>query len=108
MRAFAAALSTIFSDTNMAAAALYRPRRGGSPFEVQVIRSSPDRDTDFGEARVVTESMRIEVRVADVSEPADGDRLDIGAERLVVQGQPVRDEIRLTWQLDVVPEDGAP
>ncbi len=43
------------------------------------------------------------VRVADLPAPRPGDVIVIGAERFVIQGEPLRDRERLIWTLDLRP-----
>ncbi len=103
MTAFAAAIAAIFRDPNMAADAVYRAQ--GLPPDVpcRIIRRSPDELTDFGAARVRSETTQVDVRVAEVPTPANGDRIIIGAETFAVQGDPLQDRERLVWTLNLRP-----
>lgn len=103
MTAFAAAMDAIFADPNMAADAVYRVQ--GLPPDVpcRVIRKAPDDLTDFGAARIRSETTQVDVRVSEVPTPAKGDRLTIGAEVFVVQGDPLQDRERLVWTLNLRP-----
>jgi hypothetical protein len=78
--------------------AVRRPisRRTGSRFPSASI-------TDFGEARLWSETTRFDLRVGEVASPRPGDRLVLDGETFVVQGEPVRDRERLVWTLDMRP-----
>jgi hypothetical protein len=95
-------MDRLFVDPNLARSAIYTPAVG-DPFPVRVIARRADAVTEFGEARLWSETTRFDVRVAEVAEPRPGDRLDLGGETFVVQGEPVRDRARLVWTLDVRP-----
>lgn len=103
MSAFSAALATIFNDRNMAADALWLA--GGVPpaLPIRVIRKAPDEVSDFGQARVFSESVMVDVLVADLAAPERGDRIVISGETFEVQGEPRRDRERLVWTLDLRP-----
>ncbi len=62
-----------------------------------------DEITGFGEARLWSETTRLDLRVAEVPAPRPGDRIEIGGETFHIQGEPVRDRERLVWTLDVRP-----
>jgi hypothetical protein len=102
MTAFAAAVDALFADPNLGSAATYEPA-DGDPFPVRVIARRADAITDFGEARLWSETTRFDVRVAEVANPHPGDRVVIDGETFVVQGEPVRDRERLVWTLDSRP-----
>jgi hypothetical protein len=102
MTAFAAAVDALFADPNLGSAATYEPA-DGDPFPVRVIARRTDAITDFGEARLWSETTRFDVRVAEVANPHPGDRVVIDGETFVVQGEPVRDRERLVWTLDSRP-----
>jgi hypothetical protein len=71
MTAFAAAVDALFADPNLGSAATYEPA-DGDPFPVRVIARRADAITDFGEARLWSETTRFDVRVAEGGEPASG------------------------------------
>ena len=70
---------------------------------IRVIRSAPDRVTDFGAGRLVSDTTVVDVRVADLPAPRPGDLIVIGADSHVIQGEPLRDRERLIWTLDLGP-----
>ena len=66
-----------------------------------MIRKSPDEITPFGAGRNLSETTLLDARVADLPTPAPGDLIRIGAEDLVVQGEPKLDRERLIWTLNM-------
>ena len=68
-----------------------------------MISRRPDTITDFGEARLWSETARFDLRVSKVDSPCPGDLIQIGDEAFVVQGEPVRDRERLVWTIGVRP-----
>ena len=102
MTAFAAALDALFADVNIARDAVYTAA-GGTPILVRVVSRRADDVTGFGEARIWSETTRIDLRVAEVSTPRPGDRVEIDGEAFLVQGEPVRDRERLVWTVDLRP-----
>ena len=65
--------------------------------------SHPDRITEFGAGRFVSDTMMVDVRVSDLPDPRPGDLIVIGADSFTIQGEPVRDRERLIWTLDLRP-----
>lgn len=102
MTAFAAAVDALFADPNLGRAATYEPA-DGEPFPVRVIARRADAITDFGEARLWSETTRFDVRVSEVAQPRPGDRIVIDGDTYIVQGEPVRDRERLVWTIDARP-----
>ena len=102
MNVFAAAIDDLFADPNLAADAVFLPE-GGVPVSMRVIARRPDRLLEFGDARLHAETAILEVRVSEVPNPRPGDRLDVGGELLIIQGEPVRDRERLVWTVDLRP-----
>jgi hypothetical protein len=102
MTVFAAALDLLFADPNLSTPALYVPMGVGPGVAIRVMRRSPDRMVEFGAARLVSDSVVLDVRVADCPELAAGDRFEIGAEVFVVQGTSRRDRERLVWTVELL------
>ena len=100
--AFAAAVDALFADPNIGRDALY-VADGGAPVLVRVVPRRADAITDFGDARLWSETTRFDLRVAEVPNPRPGDRIEIDGEAFLIQGEPVRDRERLVWTLDVRP-----
>ena len=103
MSVFEAALGRIFGNPSMAVAAVWISATTSEERTVRVIRRAPDRITEFGAGRFVSDSMMVDVRASDLPEPRSGDLLVIGADSFILQGEPIRDRERLVWTLDLRP-----
>jgi len=103
MSAFAAAVGALFADGNIGRDAVYIAD-GGAPVLVRVVMRRADEVTGFGDARLWTETTRVDLRTAEVPNPRPGERIEINSEAFVIQGEPVRDRERLVWTLDLRPE----
>lgn len=103
MTAFAAAIARIFADPHMAMNATWLP--GGVPpgVVIRAIRKAPDHLTSFGGARVWSETVQVDVMVAETPSIQTGDRIVINGETFEIQGEPIRDRERLVWTLDLRP-----
>ena len=99
---FAAAVDVLFADPNIGHDAVYTPD-GGAAVLVRVVVRRADAITEFGEARLWSETTRIDLRVAEVPAPRPGDRIEIDGEAFLLQGEPVRDRERLVWTVDLRP-----
>jgi hypothetical protein len=102
MSLFADAIDTLFGDPNIARDAVY-VADGGTPILVRVTLRRADDITGFGDARLWSETTRIDLRVVEVPVPRPGDRLEIDGEAFLIQGEPGRDRERLIWTLDLRP-----
>lgn len=102
MSAFASVVDTLFADPNLAREAIYEPVTGGD-YPVRVVARRADAVTEFGEARLWSETTRFDVRVSEVAAPRSGDRLVLDGDTFIVQGEPVRDRERLVWTIEVGP-----
>ena len=102
MTAFAAIVETLFSDPNIGREAIYASD-GGAPVLVRVVSRQADAITDFGDARLWSETTRVDLRVAEVPTPRPGDRLEMDGDAFLIQGEPVRDRERLVWTVDLRP-----
>ena len=103
MSVFAAAMDRIFNHASMAAPALWISATTSEERPIRVIRRAPDRITEFGAARFVSDSMMVDVRVSDLPDPRPGDLIVIGADSFTIQAEPMRDRERLIWSLDLRP-----
>ena len=97
-----ATIDALFVDDNIASDAIYTAE-GGTPVLVRVVARRADNITGFGEARLWSETQRFDLRVSEVATPRPGDRLEIGGEAFLIQGEPMRDAERLIWTIDVHP-----
>jgi hypothetical protein len=102
MSIFATAIDNLFADPAIARDATYTAE-GGSPVAVRVVLRRPDEITGFGDARLWSETTRVDLRVVEVSNPRPGDALEIDGEAFLIQGEPVRDRERLVWTIDLRP-----
>ena len=102
MTALDEALDALFADGNIARDAIYIAE-GGTPQLVRVVSRRADEVTGFGDARLWSETTRVDLRVAEVSAPRPGDRIEIEGEAFLIQGEPVRDRERLVWTIDLRP-----
>jgi hypothetical protein len=100
--ALARLIDRLFADANLSRSARYEPA-DGDPVSIRVIARRADAVTAFGEARLWSETTRLDVRTSEVANPRPGDRLVLDGEAFVVQGEPVRDRERLVWTIDVRP-----
>lgn len=102
MTAFGTALDVLFADPNIGHDAVYTPE-GSAAVLVRVVVRRADAITEFGEARLWSETTRIDLRVAEVETPRPGDRIEIEGDAFLIQGEPVRDRERLVWTVDLRP-----
>jgi hypothetical protein len=102
MTAFAAALDALFANSDVGEDAVYIAD-GGAPVIVRVVSRQADAITDFGDARIWSETTRLDLRVAEVPNPRPGDRIEIDGAAFLIQGEPVRDRERLVWTVDLRP-----
>jgi len=100
--AFASALDALFADPNIGRDAIY-VADGGAPVLVRVVARRADAVSDFGDARLWSETTRIDLRVAEVASPRLGERIEIDGDAFLIQGEPVRDRERLVWTVDLRP-----
>lgn len=103
MNAFAAAMDVIFTDANMAVEATWTPSGVGPATPLRIIHKAPDELTEFGAARIMSDTVIVDVRVSEAPFLAAGDMIDIGSVPYNVQGEPRRDRERLVWTAELVP-----
>ncbi len=102
MSAFTSALDALFTDPHLSREAVY-VAEGRAPLVVRVITRRADAVTDFGEARLWSETTRFDLRVDEVLNPRPGDRVELDGESFLIQGEPVRDRERLAWTVNLRP-----
>ena len=103
MNVFAAAMDRIYANPSMAVAAIWISATTSEERPIRVIRRAPDRISEFGAGRFVSDTMMVDVRVSDMLDPRTGDLIVIGVDSFTIQGEPVRDRERLIWSLDLRP-----
>jgi len=103
MTVFATAIDRIFANPSLAIAAVWISAATSEERPIRAIRRAPDRITEFGAARIVSDTMLVDVRSADLPDPRPGDLIVIGTDSFVIQGEPVRDRERLVWTVDLRP-----
>ena len=103
MNVFASAMDRIYANASMAEAAVWISATTSEERPIRIIRRAPDRVTDFGAGRFVSDTTVVDVRVADLPAPRPGDVIVIGADSHVIQGEPLRDRERQIWTLDLRP-----
>lgn len=103
MNAFSAAMDRIFGHSDMATSAVWIAGGTSEERRIRLIRRAPDRITEFGSARILSETLTADIRISDIPDPRPGDLIVIGAESFAIQGEPIRDRDRLIWTLDLVP-----
>ena len=103
MNAFAAAMDRIFSHPDMGSSAVWIAGGTSEERTVRLIRRAPDRITEFGSARILSETLTADIRVSDIPDPRPGDLIVIGTESFAIQGEPIRDRDRLIWTVELVP-----
>ena len=79
MTAIAAAVDALFVDPNLGRNAIYEPA-GGGPVSVRVVARRADAVSEFGGARLWSETTRFDVRIAEVANPRPGDRIVLDGE----------------------------
>ncbi|KFI32641.1 hypothetical protein CG51_00750 [Haematobacter missouriensis] len=103
MEGFERALARVFADPNMATDGLWLKGGAEPGIPIRLIRKAPDEVTSYGGARVWSDTLRADVMVSQMPNPAPGDPINIGPEAWEVQGEPARDRERLIWTLDLRP-----
>jgi len=103
MTVFAAAMDRIYANPSMAVAAVWISATTSEERPIRVIRRAPDRITEFGAGRFVSDTIMVDVRASDLPDPRTGDLIVIGVDSFTVQGEPLRDRECLVWTLDLRP-----
>ena len=103
MTVFTAAMDRIYANPSMAVTALWISATTSEERPIRVVRRAPDRITEFGAGRFVSDTMMVDVRVSDLPDPRAGDLVVIGTDSFTIQGEPVRDRERLIWSVDLRP-----
>ena len=102
MTAFDKGLALLFANNDLAKPATYYAGGAGAGAAIRVIVKSPDEVMTYGAARMVVDSVLVDVRVSDVAALSEGDEIEFDAVRYAVQGEPQRDALRLIWAAELV------
>ena len=102
MTAFAVALDMLFADPNLAQEAWHRDSEGQFT-RIRIIMRRNDEVTTFGAARLVSETLRFDVRVCELPAPLPDEQILLGEETFLIQGEPIRDRERLIWTIEATP-----
>jgi hypothetical protein len=86
MTAFAGLVDRLFADPSLGRDATWEPA-DGEPVSIRVVARRADAITEFGGARLWSDTTRV-----------------VDGEAFVVQGEPLRDRERLVWTIDGRPE----
>jgi|APTNR8051073442_1049403.scaffolds.fasta_scaffold04218_6 hypothetical protein len=100
---FTAAIDALFADPNLGRDAVYRAGGADPGITVRVILRRPDRVGEFGETRIVAETVAIDVRVSEVATPAEGDTFEVDGTVYIIQGEPIRDAEQLVRTIEAWP-----
>lgn len=102
MTALYDAVELLFCDINLAVEIWYRDGEGQFTCCRGILRQ-PDLVTEFGSARLLCDSTRIDVLVRDIPDPRPDEQILIGEETFLIHGEPRRDRERLVWTLELSP-----
>ena len=102
MTAFAEALGVLFLDDNLSVEIWHRDLEGQFSCARGILRR-PDDLTDFGASRLISNTTRIDVRVAAIPNPRPQEQILIGEETFLIQGEPQCDRERLVWTIELTP-----
>lgn len=103
MSVFDHAVDAIFTDPNIARDAIWRAGGAGGGVAVRVITRRPDQVVGFGDSRAVLPTTLIDVRRAEVADPASGDTVEIDSETFEIIATPTIDSLRLVWTCEAAP-----
>jgi hypothetical protein len=97
--AFDIMIDAEFSDPNLSVAATYRPLAGGS-LSIRAVRRGPVSEINMLQTRANVPAYAIDVRFSEVSQPRNGDQLDIDDDSFIVKSYEADSE-KLIWKLNV-------
>ncbi|MDB6183096.1 head-tail joining protein [Paracoccus fistulariae] len=103
MNAFSAAMNRIFGHPDMSVSAVWIAADTSEERPIRLIRRAPDRITEFGSARILSETLTVDIRISELTDPREGDLIVIGADSFAIQGEPIRDRDRLIWTVELIP-----
>lgn len=98
MTVFAGAVDVLFADPNLSLAATFTPQVGTAK-TVRVIWGKPDEVWHGLQTGTVAPERIADVRVSDITAPAEGDSLAIAGTTYTIDGVPRKDTEGLVWRL---------
>jgi hypothetical protein len=104
MTVFATAIDALFADPNLGRDAVYRAGGADPGIPVRAILRRPDQIGTFGETRLATETLVIDLRAGEIAAPAHGDTIELDGVTYVIQGEPIRVTERLVWTTEARPQ----
>lgn len=102
MTAFSMAIDLLFADPNLAQEAWHRDSEGQFT-RIHIITKRNDDVTAYGITRLVSDTMRFDVRVGELANPQPDEQILLGDETFLIQGEPIRDRERLIWTIEATP-----
>ena len=102
MTAFSMAIDLLFADPNLAQEAWHRDSEGQFSL-IHIITKRNDDVTAYGVTRLVSDTMRFDVRVGELANPQPDEQILLGDETFLIQGEPIRDRERLIWTIEATP-----
>lgn len=102
MTAFAFAIDLLFADPNLAHEAWHRNSEGQFT-RIRIIPRRSDAITEFGAARLWSETFRFDVRISELPNPRPQEQVLFRDEAFLIQGEPTRDRDRLIWTIEATP-----
>ncbi len=102
MTAFAVAIDLLFADPNLAHEAWHRDSEGQFT-RIRIIPRRNDAITEFGAARLWSETFRFDVRISELPNPRPQEQVLFRDETFLIQGEPTRDRDRLIWTIEAAP-----
>jgi hypothetical protein len=104
--AFTAAIDALFGDPILALDAVYGSGSGGAGkgVPIRVILRRPDRIVEYGETRILAETVSIDIRTSDVAVPKPRDSIEADGTIYIIQGEPIGDTERLVWTINARPQ----
>ncbi|PWG16101.1 hypothetical protein DFK10_13735 [Salibaculum griseiflavum] len=96
------ALDALFADRNISVEIWHSDVEGQFTRARGILRR-PDEITEFGAARLVSDTVRLDVRTTEIPTPQPEEQILIADETFLIQGAPRRDRERLVWTLELHP-----
>jgi len=102
VKAFRAALDTLFADPNLGEHALWQAGGVGAGVALRVIRRRPDAVVEFGASRALMATVLLDLRRTEAAAIEEGDLVVIGSETYRIVGSPASDPMGLVLTCEAV------